>query len=130
MTGAVDDLLAVEGRELGEHRTGEDIAALFAPVAEDSVVEQIDTDPAARGQERRIERVVAGERLAGLGEIDVPGQLGEGDGPANLAVRVEQRLTELAVAEAAAKTFGVLTLSVGVALFLMWSCYLLRNRAV
>ena len=56
-----------------------------------------------------------GNGSPGLGEIDVPGEVGEGDGLANLSGLVEQRLAQLAEAEAAAESCDLLTVRVCVA---------------
>ncbi len=86
---AVDHLRAIELRQLGEDLARQHVAAVGALVAQDAVVKQVDADAAARAEERRVDHPRARQRLAGLGEIYVPGQLRKNHRLADLTHLVE-----------------------------------------
>ena len=102
-TLAVNHLRAVVRWQRIEYGGREYISASGSLVAEHAVEQQIESDVVARADERRFSCRSLQNRLAGLGEENVSGQIGERDVGANLPRFIKQRISKRTEAEAASR---------------------------
>ena len=103
---AVDDARASVRRKRIENRAGQHVAAIGPTVAKHAVEEQVVGDPLTNADERRLAGRALRDRLTGLGEEDVRGEVRERDVRPNVAGLVEQRLAQCAKPKAAFRWRG------------------------
>ena len=116
--GGIDHLRAVVRGELLQGHAGQHIAAVHALVFEDAIVEQIHRAAMMSAEQRRLGGdTLLWQRLARLGEIDMPREVGEAHlGLVDPPVLVEQLRAQPHIAEAAAEAGHRVAFGIGVTL--------------